>query len=153
MTLISIRIGELSEMTSLQFLMNSTRARGTSSGGLPVISYARPSGQSEFSTGLSLGEAYPLNFSAIVTHTGGRTTFGYEGSFDDNSLKRIAACILALKMPEAGVDENLQSTLDRLNYYQELSSFPAIQEKAGLTKISGSLSQIRNRPGLVLSDS
>ena len=43
---------------------------------------------------------------------------------EEYRLTRFLACIFALLMPREGLDEHLESTIDRLNYYKELAALP-----------------------------
>lgn len=79
-----------------------------------------------------------------------------ETTFDEmDLLKRFLTCTATCLMPADGVDENLESTLDRLQFYLDeealMSERQARQTVATITPaISGDVSV---RPGLVLIDS
>jgi hypothetical protein len=79
-----------------------------------------------------------------------------ETGFDEiDFFKRFLTCAATCLMPVEGVNENLESTLDRLQFYLEeetlLSSRRAQQTPVTTTPaISGDVSV---RPGLVLIDS
>ena len=76
----------------------------------------------------------------------------FEGH-DEYWFKRVFTCLGALLMPEAGVDENLESTVDRLQYYREQSTLPALPENTIPNQITASLGRVKQRPELILSDS
>lgn len=89
----------------------------------------------------------------VPGYIGGRTSVSLESSIDEYSLKRTFACFAAFLMPDEGVDENLESTYDRLRYYLELSSFPALSQSVEPAKFTGSVSGINPRPDFVIVDS
>ena len=86
-----------------------------------------------------------------MTYPGGRTSFSVEGD-DAVSLKRIAACLFALYMPEAGVEENWESTIDRFRYYREQSLFPELPQETLPSRVTGAIVRVDQRPDFILDD-
>jgi hypothetical protein len=68
--------------------------------------------------------------------------------------KRFLTCLAACLMPPEGVDENFESSMDRLRFYtEEAALFDNRAEQSPMittgTAISG---EVKARPGLVLAD-
>ena len=67
--------------------------------------------------------------------------------------KRILTCLAALIMPTEGVDENLESALDILQFYREQARYddtPSLE--AAPTQLTGVIGEVRERPPMVLAD-
>ena len=43
----------------------------------------------------------------------------------EQSVKRVLVCMGALLMPAEGLDEHLEATIERFNYYKEMAALPA----------------------------
>ena len=113
--------------------------------------YVMPWDEPHASTGPLSLELFSNFPKAVVTSPGGQTSLSVYG--DDNySRKRIAACIVALIMPDAGVDDNLESSIDRFNYYADQLSLPALPENPVSIGIPSAIRWVKQRPDMVLSD-
>jgi hypothetical protein len=78
-----------------------------------------------------------------------------ETAFDEiDLLKRFLTCAATCLMPAEGVDENLESTLDRLQFYldEEMLLSRRQTQQTTATTTSAISGDVRVRPGLVLID-
>jgi hypothetical protein len=65
--------------------------------------------------------------------------------------KRLLTCLLAMYMPQEGVNENLESALECWNFYIDQSpqlGIPAIQPRTELVNIV----DVRTSPGMIFED-
>ncbi len=151
-TPISTRTRGANQMTSLQHWTDSIGWGGISSGGPSVRSYALPSAQPKYSIGSHIVEPFLPSFGAVFFGPGTRTSFTIEG-VDEYWRKRLLASLAALLMPDEGVDDNLDSTMYRLQFYRDQAELPPPPPRHYPNKITSSLGRVTRRPDLVLSDS
>ena len=69
-------------------------------------------------------------------------------------LKRFITCAATCLMPAEGVDENLEATLDRLQFYLDEESLPSGRQarQTVVTTTPAISGDVSARPGLVLID-
>ena len=131
---------------------DSTGGEVISSVGLYPINYGMPLNRTWFSSYSDDFEGRFPAFRAFLTSPEGyNTSFGIEGNSEE-SIKRILTCLATFLMPREGVDENFEDTVERLKYYIEALSLPALTPKPSPNRIIGSINPVQNRPDLVLSD-
>ena len=71
---------------------------------------------------------------------------------DEYSINRITACLRALEMPADGVDEQLESTVDRFNYYQELADLPPPPPQREAVTFLGEVVGVKPGPEFVIAE-
>ena len=109
-------------MEHYETLTSSIGGPVTYSGGPQRFHYVMPLDERRVSTVQGLidqEQVYELVFppDAITVLTTGSDPEEYR-------IKRFFACIGALLMPREGLDEHIESTIDRLNYYKGLAALP-----------------------------
>ena len=80
------------------------------------------------------------------------TSRSFEGSFDEVLAKRILTCLATFRMPEEAVDENLESTIERLNYYREAKPIPVLPKAPELGPFVAKLGEAKPRPDFIVVD-
>jgi hypothetical protein len=67
-------------------------------------------------------------------------------------MKRAFACLGALAMPQEGLDEHLESTVDRFNYYQEILALPTPSSRPATAATSAEFVGFTARPELTIGE-
>ena len=65
--------------------------------------------------------------------------------------KRYLTCLLAMLMPEQGIDENFESALECWNFYADRSAPPALPP-GRQNPVKTTFAGFSTRPGLVLAE-
>ena len=132
---------------------NSTDGLVIFSDGLPQESSATLLDLRHYSSEFGANDT-PLNDRAMVAFAGVRS-FGTDEhwfSSDEYLWKRVITCLAAFLMPDSGVDDNFEATMERLHYYRDLDSKMALPARASRPQLVGKVGESRVRPDLVLSD-
>jgi hypothetical protein len=96
------------------------------------------------------GEPYSATLWGTLAFPGGETSFSMSGH-DELVVKRFLTCVCTLLIPDAGVEENLESALEKMQFYREQESFSPPELRALSTTISGPISRVKPRPEFILS--
>jgi hypothetical protein len=96
------------------------------------------------------GEPYSATLRGTLAFPGGETSFNLSGH-DELVVKRFLTCFCTLLMPDPGVDENLESVLEKMQFYKEQESFSPPPLRALPATISGPISRVKSRPEFILS--
>lgn len=83
------------------------------------------------------------------------TTFSFLTSRsepEEYQLKRAYACLGALAMPQEGLDEHLESTIDRFNYYKEMLTLPAPSPNPGPPARIAEFAGFTSRPEFTIGE-
>lgn len=65
--------------------------------------------------------------------------------------KRLLTCLLAMYMPDRGIDENLESTLECWNFYVDQPTPPALPPSSE-NRIEAKFGGFVMRPGITLAE-
>jgi hypothetical protein len=66
--------------------------------------------------------------------------------------KRAYACIGALVMPLEGLDEHLESTIDRFNYYKEMAALPPPASNPDPVQCTAGFTGFTQRPEFIVGE-
>ena len=67
-------------------------------------------------------------------------------------MKRAYACLGALAMPREGLDEHLESTIDRFNYYKEMLAVPAAASYPSVPATTAEFAGFTPRPEFTIAE-
>ena len=67
-------------------------------------------------------------------------------------MKRAYACLGALAMPPEALDEHLESTLDRFNYYSEMLALPPPSTRSSPTPATAEFTGFTPRPEFIVGE-
>ena len=91
-----------------------------------------------------------------ISWSDGRTNFRVHWSgtqaLSQLDFKRLLICFAAFLMPPEGVDENLESARDILQFYREQAHYNAPSLEASPTPLTGVIGEVRQRSPMVLVD-
>lgn len=73
------------------------------------------------------------------------------GEPTENHLKRVFACLGVFLMPAEGLDEHIESTVERCSYYESLAKLkpPVVRKPAWITT---KIDSVVPRPDLIISE-
>jgi hypothetical protein len=91
------------------------------------------------------------HFGILVTHNAVSFLTDHN-NLDEYWLKRILACLGALAMPAEGVDEHLESTIDRFNYYEEMAALPPSPDRPELLEFTADFAGFKPRPEFIIPE-
>ena len=122
-------------------------------GGMPTTVFSAPFG---LANDVRFGPREQADFSSalqILPHlvTGTPIDVPQESLTKSAVVKRYLTCLLAIYMPEQGVEEQLESAFECWNFYTDrptLRPLPPTEPPVRKAKITGS----STRPGLVISE-
>ena len=80
------------------------------------------------------------------------TSSGFEGLWSEILAKRLLTCLATLLMPDEAVDENLESTLERLQYYLEASTLALMPVAQPIETFPAKLGDPKPSPELIVVD-
>ena len=110
---------------------SSTDWGDTYSGGPQRLNYVMPLEENHYRTVRGLIDSDPV-YRVLLTPTT-ISLFASRNEPEEYQMKRAFACLGALAMPPEGLDEHLESTIDRFNYYKEMLALPPPSTYRNLT--------------------
>lgn len=90
-------------------------------------------------------------YSVLLTPTS-ISLFASHDEPEEYQMKRAFACLGALAMPREGLDEHLESTIDRFNYYQEMLALSPASSSPAKAEATAEFVGFTARPELTIGE-
>ena len=137
-------------MEHLRHWTSSTNWGDTYSGGPQRLHYVMPLEENQYKTVRGLIDSDPV-YGVLLTPT----TLSLLTSHDEPEeyqWKRAYACLGALAMPREGLDEQLESTIDRFHYYKEMLALPPPSPYSATAPVTAEFVGFTSRPEFIIGE-